>query len=256
MGRQTKDLTAYDLYLRAYAIALSPAAQFSEALLLLEQAVARDPHYGPALAWAAFCYFRLVVDNRSDDPEVDGRKAVGLARRALEVAGEDPAILANVAYALSYIGEDIGAMMALVDRALELNPSFARGWHISGILRLWSGQPEIAIEHAEAALRLSPRVRVGWAFLTIGAAQFVSCRFDEALPNLLIAMQEDPSFPTVYRFLAACYAHLGRFPEAREIVMRLQGITPVVVPDATLIRNVDHREIWLSGLHMALGEKM
>ena len=24
-------------------------------------------------------------------------------------------------------------MMALVDRALALNPSFARGWHISGV---------------------------------------------------------------------------------------------------------------------------
>ena len=50
-------------------------------------------------------------------------------------------------------------MMALVDRALALNPNFARGWHISGVLRLWAGQPDIAIEHVEAALRLSPRAR-------------------------------------------------------------------------------------------------
>ena len=47
-------------------------------------------------------------------------------------------------------------MVALVDRALALNPSFARGWHISGILRVFAGQPDIAIEHLEAALRLSP----------------------------------------------------------------------------------------------------
>ena len=67
----------------------------------------------------------------------------------------------NAAVALAYFGEDIGAMMALVDRALALNPSFARGWHISGILRMWAGQPDIAIEHVEAALRLSPRARVG-----------------------------------------------------------------------------------------------
>ena len=63
--------------------------------------------------------------------------------------------------ALAYFGEDIGAMMALVDRALALNPNFARGWHISGVLRMWAGQPDIAIEHIEAALRLSPRARVG-----------------------------------------------------------------------------------------------
>jgi hypothetical protein len=52
-------------------------------------------------------------------------------------------------------------MMALIDRVLALNPSFARGWYISGWLRLWAGQPDIAIEHAEKSLRLSPRERVG-----------------------------------------------------------------------------------------------
>jgi len=48
-------------------------------------------------------------------------------------------------------------MMAWVDRALALNPNYARGWHISGVLRTWAGQPEIAIKHAETALRLSHR---------------------------------------------------------------------------------------------------
>jgi hypothetical protein len=37
--------------------------------------------------------------------------------------------------ALAHFGEDIDAMMALVDRALALNPNFARGWHASGFLR-------------------------------------------------------------------------------------------------------------------------
>ena len=58
--RPTSDLTAYDLYLRAYAMFLSSARQIPEALRLLEQAIARDPRYGPALAWAAFCCFRLL----------------------------------------------------------------------------------------------------------------------------------------------------------------------------------------------------
>jgi hypothetical protein len=74
------------------------------------------------------------MGGRSEDPEANKRKAVDFARRALAVAGDDPAILANAAYALAYIGEDLGAMMALIDRALALNPSFARGWYISGVL--------------------------------------------------------------------------------------------------------------------------
>src|SRR5207237_2505795 len=55
-ARPTTDLTAYDLYLRALA-AFFPTTKgrVLEALGLLEQAIAIDPHYGPALAWAANC---------------------------------------------------------------------------------------------------------------------------------------------------------------------------------------------------------
>ena len=63
----------------------------------------------------------------------DRRKGVDLARRALEVARDDPGILANAAFVLAYFGEDIDAMTALVDRALALNPSFARGWFSAAV---------------------------------------------------------------------------------------------------------------------------
>jgi tetratricopeptide (TPR) repeat protein len=194
------------------------------------------------------------VDGRSEDPEADRLKGADFARRALEVAGDDPGVLANAAQALAYFGEDIGAMMALVDRALALNPNFARGWLVSGTLRLWAGQPDIAIEHAEASLRLSPRVRIGTSFLVIGAAHFASRRFGEAVPKLLLAIQEDPGFPLPNRCLAACYAHMGQLDDARAIVERLRAISPVVVPDASFLRNPEHRELLLSGLRLVAGE--
>jgi adenylate cyclase len=253
-GRPTNDLTAYDLYLRAYAMVLSSAARVPEALRLMEQAIERDPRYGPALAWAAVCCVRLLLDGRSEDQEADRLEGADFARRALEVAGDDPGILANAALALAYFGEDIGTMMMLVDRALALNPSFARGWSISGLLRLWAGQPDLAIEHVEAALRFSPRARVGTSLLVVGAAHFLSRRYDQAVPKLLLAIQEDPSSPQPYRFLAACYAHMGRLDDAREVVARLRAITSVVIPDASFLRNAEYREQFLSGLRMAAGE--
>jgi len=39
---------------------------------------------------------------------------------------------------LAQFGEDIEAMIALVERSLSLDPSSARGWYISGLLRLWA----------------------------------------------------------------------------------------------------------------------
>jgi TolB-like protein/DNA-binding winged helix-turn-helix (wHTH) protein len=253
-GRPTNDLTAYDLYLRAYAMVLSSAARAPEALRLMEQAIARDPRYGPALGWAAICCVRLLVDSLSKDPEADRRKGADFARRALEVAGDDPGILANAALPLAYFGEDIGAVLALVDRALALNPNYARGWHLSGILRRWLGQPDIAIAHVENSLRLSPRARVGTSFITIGAAYLDSRRFDQALPKLLLAIQEDPSSPQPYRLLAACYTHMGRLDDAREAVARLRAVSSVVIPDVGYLRNAEHRELFLSGLRLAAGE--
>jgi adenylate cyclase len=253
-SRPTDDLTAYDLYLRAYAMFFLSAQHIPEALRLLERAIERDPNYGPALAWAAVCCQRICTDGSSIDPEMHRRKGVDFGRRALQAASDDPGALANAALALSYFGEDIGAMMALVDRALALNPSYARGWYIAGILRLFAGQPDRAIESAEASLRLSPRGKFGMVFSVIGASLLFSRRFDEALPKLLLATQDDPSFPIAHRYLAACYAHMGRLDEAREVVARLRSLTPVVVPRTTRFRNPEHRELLLSGLRLAASE--
>jgi tetratricopeptide (TPR) repeat protein len=170
------------------------------------------------------------------------------------VARDDSAVLANAAHVLAYFGEDISAMLALIDRALALNPNYARGWHVSGVLRVWAGLPDVAIEHAGAALRLSPRARVGTSFLVIGAAHAFCRRFDQAVRTLLLAIQDDPDFPMPYRVLAACYAQTGRLNDAREIVERLRAISPIVVPNLDYIRNPEHRKLLEDGLRWAAGE--
>jgi tetratricopeptide (TPR) repeat protein len=221
-ARRTTDLSAYDLYLRALA-AFYPITKERtlEALGLLEQAIAIDPHYGSALALAAACHMRLVLDGRTDAPETTRRKAIDLARQALEVGENDPGSLATAARVLAQFGEDIGAMIGLVDRAPALNPSYARGWNVSGLLRVYAGQHDLAIEHIETSLRLSPRERIGTPLLTMGMAYFFKRRFDEAAAKLLLSIQDDPGFPPSYRCLAACYAHTGRLDEARAIVAQL-----------------------------------
>jgi len=253
-ARPTNDATAYDLYLRALATYYPITKErLLEALELLHQAVAIDRHCGPALSLAAMCQMRLVREGWAEAPETAGREAVGLARQALQVAGEDPGILANAAFVLANFGEDIGAMMALVDRALTLTPSFSRGWFLSGVLRLWAGQPDLAIKHAEMALRLSPRERMGTPLSLIGVAHFVKREFAEAAPKLLQSIEENPGYPHSYRVLAACYAQMGRLDEAREIIARLRVLTPDLVPNAAQLRNPANRELFLSGLRAALG---
>jgi adenylate cyclase len=141
-----------------------------------------------------------------------------------------------------------------MDRVLMLNPSYARGWFLSGAVRLDLGLIEIAIDHVNISLRLSPRDRIGAHFSVLGSAYLFSSRFDQAEENLLIAIQEHPSHPFPYRLLAACYAHMGRLEEARDIVNRLRAVTPIVVPSVLRYRKPEHRELFLSGLRAATAE--
>jgi hypothetical protein len=64
---------------------LSSSGQIPEALRLRARAIARDPHYAPALAWAAPCCHRLLLDGRSEDREA-GNQLGGKTMTDLRVA--------------------------------------------------------------------------------------------------------------------------------------------------------------------------
>ena len=88
----------------------------------------------------------------------------------------------------------------------------------------------------------------------MGHAHFFSGRFDEAVHNLLLAIQQDPSNVRALRCLAACYAQMGRLDEAREVVGRMRKISSVFIPDLIEYRNSQQRELYLSGLRLAVAE--
>jgi adenylate cyclase len=180
--RPTNDLTAYDLYLRALQYSQSADREgIVEALRTLGLATKLDPRYGAALALAAGYHADLYVNGWAEDPEGNRREGVELAHRALRSAGDDPGVLARAAYVFGNLGEDIDAAIALVDRSVEMNPSFAIGWYYSGWLRLWAGQADLAIEHFATSSRLSPHERPARVLLGMGIGHFFARRFDEAL---------------------------------------------------------------------------
>ena len=254
-NRPTNDLTAYDLYLRALPHFASMAREAArEAIDLLDRAIARDPGYGPALALAAMCSVQLHLNDWADSPDAVRNQGLDYARRALRAAESDPFVLASAALVFGYIGEDIEAAIAMMDRSLAANPSSAYGWLFSGLLRLFAGQPDTAIEHVERSLRLNPRDRFTAPLTAIGSAYLIKRDFDTAVAKLQASIQERPGFPMSYRALAACYAHMGRLDDAREIIERLRAYTSVIVPPALPLRNPEHRGLFLSGLRLAAGE--
>jgi tetratricopeptide (TPR) repeat protein len=130
-------------------------------------------------------------------------------------------LLGDVAYVLGYFEPEIDPAISLIDRALKLSPSYAIGWTRSGWLRLWARHPDFAIEHFEESLRLNPMRRAPASF-GIAVAHFFARRLDKAAAMLFLSMQETPSWAPCYRFLASCYAHLGRLGDAQSVVEKAE----------------------------------
>jgi adenylate cyclase len=254
--RPTGDVTAYDLYLRARVDNESWEKQrVLCALGLGRRALDRDPNYGSALAVAIGCYSNIYLGVWMNDLEAVRKEGMDLTRRALQVAEDDPYVLANSAQALAVFGEDIAAAIALIAHSLRLNPSFAGGWMRSGALRLWAGQFDLAIAHSETSIRLSPRENRSGNYLNTDIAHFFARRSEKAAEMIGLSYQERPTWPPALRFMASCLAHMGRLKEAQEVVKHLRAITPVVIPSAGHWRIREDREYYLDGLRLAAGLK-
>ena len=223
------------------------------ALDLLGHALTRDADYGLALAMAAHCHMQLNINGWSEDQQRSRQESVDLARRALQAAGDDPNVLAYVAYVLGHFEPDLKPAITLIDRALDLNPSFAFGWFVKGWLCLWAGQADVAIELFEKSLRLNP-LRKAPATYSIGLAHFFARRLEKAAAMLLVSLHDTPNWAPCLRFLASCYAHLGRMRDARAIVEKLKSITPDLIPSGEHWRVHEDRKFFLDGLRLAVDQ--
>ena len=185
------DLNAYDLYLRALAAFVSGNERTAGCCsrIYSSRRSRCDPLYGPALALAAVCHLRLISEGWAEEPETNRRKSIDLARQALQI-GERTTLASwpMPPLVLAQFGEDISAHDRAGRPALTLNPSFARGWFRSGLIRIYAGEPDLAIEHFETSLRLSPRDRIGTHSSVDWHGTISSnASLDEAASNLLLS---------------------------------------------------------------------
>jgi tetratricopeptide (TPR) repeat protein len=90
----------------------------------------------------------------------------------------------------------------------------------------------------------TPREAIASSLYAIGMAFFFKGQFTEAASKLLLLLQDHPGASEAYRVLAACYAHMGRFEEARVLVTRLRSISPELLPKTVHWRKAEHRDLF------------
>ena len=117
-----------------------------EALPLFYEAIQRDPEFASAYAMAAWCHSWRKLSRWMTDVGREVAEGTRLARRAVQLGQNDAVALAASAHALAHLVRDFDSSIALLDRALVLDPNFAAGWYLGGLLRIWRGELDDAIE--------------------------------------------------------------------------------------------------------------
>jgi tetratricopeptide (TPR) repeat protein len=255
--KPTENLNAYDYYLRGTAnLNQGTREAIDEALSLFEKAIQLDPDFASAYGTAAWCYFWRKVNGWMIDRPHEIAEGSRLARRAIELGRDDAVALTRSGHALAHLVGDIDGGIALLDRAVMLNPNLAAGWFLGGFLRVWHGETDSAIQHFERAMRLSPldpeiyRMQAGMA-----VAHLFAGRFDTASSWAEKASKDLPSFLMVVGIVAASHALAGRPDEARRAMDRLRELDPALrisdLRDWLSIRRPEDLATFAEGLRRA-----
>jgi tetratricopeptide (TPR) repeat protein len=230
--KPTESLDAYDFYLRGvaglHAVFEGDKDAVREALHRFYRAIELDPKFASAYGMAAWCCvlhknYGWTIDDVDEVAELErlGRQAVHLAR-------EDAVALYTGGFALARVAGQLDASAALIDRALELDPSLAAAWHLGGWVKIYQGEPELAIEHMARAMRLNPLDPLIFGMQSgTAAAHFLAGRYDEAASWAERALREHSSYAPALRMAAASHALADRLQDAK----RLMGLMRRVEPD-------------------------
>jgi TolB-like protein len=226
-GRKpTESLQAYDYYLRGMASFHQGSRKaLVRALEFFNKVIELDPHFASAYAMAAWCHaVPLSFWTADREKSVDAER---LARHAARLGSDDATALCVAGFVIAGIARDFDVGIAMVSRAIVLNPNLMSAWSLSGWTRVLNGDPDVAIEHFARAERLSPFDPFIW-FVHIGYAyaHFFAGRYDEALSAAEHCLRDMPKLRAALWIVAASSALVGATDRARDAIARLLVLDP------------------------------
>lgn len=225
LKKPTDNLDAYDLVLRARSMEVETTrAGNRKARAALAGAMLMAPAYADAPAELAQATFLQATYGWSEFAQEDIEKAIGFAKKALEI--DDENVLAHSVLARAYTAQqkyDLG--LAESERALRLNPSDAEALASRAAVMLWTGRLDDSIAAAEFSGRLNSNFGPETA-LNLGIAYLVNRRYADAVRLLEVTRTRYPGYPLLDFPLAAAYAELDRGAEATEALERGKSKNP------------------------------
>jgi TolB-like protein len=226
--KPTENLDAYDYYLRGLARARRWTMEANgEALQLFSKAIALDTRLACAYGMAAWCYTQRKARGWMTDHVQESAEAGRLARKAVHLGGDDPVALCMGGYALAFVAHEFDDAAAFMDRGLAVNPNLAQAWMLSSWLRIWRGEPDLALDHIAQAMRLSPVDPSLYGMVGAAAyAHFLAGRYEVASSYAEKAMRDNPTFLLAICSFAASSSLAGQPEQAQRGLARALECNP------------------------------
>jgi DNA-binding SARP family transcriptional activator/TolB-like protein/Tfp pilus assembly protein PilF len=207
-----------NLVMKGWAVHFSGPSRnnAAEELTLFEEALRREPDYGPAMLGVGMALTQAVLNSLADDPRSSLERAEEQLNRVLE---KDPTSYrayfwkAMVAKARERYEE----ALELLSKSIELNPGVPHSYAQRGDVLTKLGRPAEGLEQIQYAIRVSPKdASIAFFYLFAGKAELELHHEQEAAEWFRRSIAAQPGNPTPYKYLAATYALTGNRTEAAE----------------------------------------
>ncbi|MCC8938144.1 winged helix-turn-helix domain-containing protein [Bradyrhizobium sp. Arg68] len=221
-------LDAYDLLLRAYSLRYEFTPEsMAAAIDCLDQALALDGAYAPALAASAYCYAMRHVQGWLVPDDAYRERAVAQAWRAVEVAPSDAQVLWMAAFAIWNMADEIEPARELFERSLAINPNSAMALTLGGWIEAMRGNQATGRAMIERAQRLNPRDPRGWfAAAALAICAVLDGNFTEAVSWADKALAQNRRFAVALRVLIVALVKTGDTERATQTARELLKVDP------------------------------
>ena len=223
--KSPQDLSAWDQIFRGmWHFYQVTERDHERARELFRDAIATAPALAEGHTWLARVNAGILIYGWSKNPGTDTAEGWQAAMRATRLADADP----YAHYALGIISAAMGQperTIAEAQKAIDLSPSFALGWLLLGMGRLFAGRAAQAIEPLQRGLRLNPQDPQAFIWLQLLAfAHLLNGASEEALQRAREAVAMRPESASGQAALACASVRLGQREEAQAAVSAVERI--------------------------------
>jgi adenylate cyclase len=194
----------------------------------LERSLALDPLFADAYAARSAIFRDTRERDRGWGAQDSLKQAEADARKALELAPDNPVALAALAWAVFHgRREDMDEALSLADRAIAVGPNYAGGHMAKAHVLVFTGRADAAPSALETTLRLDPQGPDAIAALHhIAVGHYFARNYTAAEQAARRTLRDHPDFPRSRLLLASILGQLGRTVEAQDALSRARAASP------------------------------